>query len=188
MRIGILGGSFDPIHYGHLHIAEKSLLTFQLDKIIFAPLNVPWSNKPASLISTHHRINMLKIAIKDNSKYEISLVDIMRGGVSYSIDLVKDINSTFCSTRDIHLIIGDDNISSLNEWKNYCILKKEVKFIVASRQKIISKKNSDFYYLNNEISSISSKKIKENIRTNNSISDMVPKEVINYIETNNIYL
>tara|TARA_B110000438_G_C15673762_1_gene589298 strand:+ start:352 stop:918 length:567 start_codon:yes stop_codon:yes gene_type:complete len=188
MRLGILGGSFDPIHFGHLNIAAKSLISLNLDKVIFAPLNIPWSKKTASVVPARHRVNMIEIAIKSNNKFEISMADIERGGVSYSIDLVNDINNSFDSIKDIYLIIGDDNISSLIEWKNYDLLNKQVKFVVASRQKKISNNNKNFYYLNNNKLLVSSTKIKENIRTNNSISDMVPKEVINYIKINNIYL
>lgn len=188
MKLGILGGSFDPIHLGHLNIAEKSLLSFQLDKIIFAPLNIPWSKKTPPLISTKHRLNMLKIATSKNNKYEISLADIERGGISYSIDLIKDINNAYNSICDIYLIIGDDIISSLNEWKNFSLLKKKVKFIIASRQIKSPMDIENFYYLNNKKILISSSKIKDNIRKKNSISDMVPKEVVNYIKDNNIYL
>ena len=116
MKLGIFGGSFDPIHLGHIKIAAAAYSQFALDKVIFSPLNSTWDKKENPKASPENRVKMCRIAIEKYDFFEISCADIERGGITRSINTVNDIITDNKNNCFIYLIIGEDSAYQINQW------------------------------------------------------------------------
>ena len=129
-RIGIFGGAFDPIHYGHIIPTQEIIEAHQLDKVHFVPTNIPTSSKKIIASSTD-RIDMMKICLNDSN----SIIDdreISRGGISYMIDTVESIKKDY-TNANLYLLIGIDVLQNINLWKSFDKIIKTCNIIVSSR-------------------------------------------------------
>ena len=187
MRIGILGGSFDPIHNGHIELAATAKYKCNLKKIIFVPLNIPWLKKYETLANSDDRIKMCELAIMKYDSFECSEVDIKRGGTTYMIDTVRDLKNSLKGENSFSIIIGDDNLENIKEWKNYKELRKMTEIIVAPRKYENKKKDPNFKYIEFKRVLVSSSKIRKDIKNNSDWENFVPETVKNYINKNNLY-
>ncbi|AXE60879.1 nicotinate (nicotinamide) nucleotide adenylyltransferase [[Mycoplasma] phocae] len=181
MKIGILGGSFNPVHKGHILVAEDAIKMLNLDKLYFVPNNKNPFKKARDYADNQHRINMLKLVIKD--KMEISEFETNRGGNSYTIDTVKYFAKKF-PNAELYLLIGSDNVNKLNKWKDIDQISNLVKICVFNRNTNYSKLNIKKYQcmkLNNEFHDFSS----TNYRKGNLWQ--VENEVQKYIGKNFLY-
>ena len=113
MKIGILGGTFDPIHYGHLILAEEVSHSLKLDKLIFVPTNIPPHKKRFGIASCLDRYNMVKLAIRGNRNFEVSKLEIERPGKSYSVETLLKFKEIFSLKTRLFFIIGADSVSDL---------------------------------------------------------------------------
>ena len=185
MKIGLLGGTFDPIHFGHLDIAKYSLEYFELDQILFIPAGLPYLKDNQKLSSPFHRLKMVKLAIEQYPQFEVSDIEIFREGPTYTIDTINQLQSP---DHELVLIFGSDVIAQMNKWKNLDLLFDSISIVFINREPKIHKifhKNVKF--IDAPISKISSTEIKKRIANFLSIEDYVPKNVINYIQTNQLY-
>jgi len=132
-RIGILGGTFNPIHIGHLAIAEWSYEKLKLDKVIFVPTYLPPHKSSRGVIDAKTRYKMVELAIKDNPHFEISDFEIKKGGKSYSIDTVRYFSEKFNKDTKLYFIIGEDCLSTLHKWKEIEKLVSLASFVVVNR-------------------------------------------------------
>ena len=132
MRVCIFGGTFDPPHIGHLLIAQTVCEAENFDKILFMPANKPPHKKIIS--GVEDRLAMLNIAIEGNPNFEISDMEIKRGGISYTIDTLRDIKSSVIKEEDdLFYLIGSDSLIDLKNWKMPREILKESKVIVEIR-------------------------------------------------------
>ncbi len=115
MRYGLFGGTFDPIHLGHLITAEVLAEKLSLDKVVFIPAGVPPHKKAIPITSANHRVNMVKLAIKDNPKFTIDLYEINKTSPSYTIETVEYFKRKF-PDDEIILLIGADSLPELPDW------------------------------------------------------------------------
>ena len=132
MKVCLFGGTFDPPHIGHLLIAQTICEAESFDKILFIPVNIP----PHKTVNTslEDRLNMLDIAIDDNPNFEISDIEIKRGGVSYTIDTIRTIKNKYnISSNKISYLIGSDSLLNFHNWKEPEKILKECQIIVAIR-------------------------------------------------------
>lgn len=206
MRIGLFGGTFNPIHLGHLRGAEEVREKMNLDKIIFIPAGNP-PLKNIDIIEPKHRFMMTKLAIKNNPFFEISDLEIKKGGKSYTIDTLKYFKKLY-STDRIFFIMGIDSFCELNKWHKPEEIVRMVDMVVMARpgfslseienSKFIEKKLSiKCYKLKNSSKKvfyipitpfyISSTNIRKSIFHGKSIRYFVSEEVRKYIEKNNLY-
>jgi len=115
-RVGLLGGTFDPIHYGHLVIAEEVRTTLQLSEMVFMPAGQP-PHKPGRIVTeAHHRLAMLKLAIASNPHFTISLVDVDRQGPSYTVETLRLLHQQWGEQKAIYFVIGGDSLEYLLTW------------------------------------------------------------------------
>lgn len=133
MRIGILGGTFNPIHNGHLKIAEEVLKRLGLDKILFMPAYIPPHKDKEGIIDARHRIEMVRLAIADNPGFELSTIEIERGGVSYTIDTLRELGHIYGKAAELFFIIGIDAFLEIEAWKDAEALLASCNFIVIMR-------------------------------------------------------
>ncbi|WP_297886929.1 nicotinate (nicotinamide) nucleotide adenylyltransferase [Sulfurihydrogenibium sp.] len=203
--IALFGGSFDPVHLGHLRIAEDVREFFGLEKIVFIPAFIS-PLKSFTNASAEDRVNMLNLAIKDNPFFEVSDYEIKKGGKSFTIDTAKHYQQIL-SHKPV-FILGSDSILTLHKWKNPDELLKIANFIVVGRGKDNYKtifqylkkmfnftdiyynekniKNGVYFYDSRRID-ISSTEIRERVRLNKSIKYLTTKEVEDYIHRKNLY-
>jgi nicotinate-nucleotide adenylyltransferase len=201
IRIGLLGGSFDPIHLGHLIIAETARINLKLDKVIFIPARLN-PLKENSFASPVDRIKMIKLAISDNKYFDVSNIEINRKGPSYTIDTLLYFRKIYPRNCKIFFIIGYDNFLQFKKWKDPDRIVKLCKLAVFQRPDF-EKKNSFFSTRGGSISDrknkkhivfikapvidISSTEIRKRIKKNKSIKYLVPDSVEKFIKKNLIY-
>ena len=189
-KIGVFGGTFDPIQYAHLRIAQESYEIFGLDKILFIPCNSP-NNGKTNISSAAHRYNMLKLAIQDSYHFDISDMEIQRSGISYTIDTLNHLKK---ENIEIYLIMGYDEVKIFDKWKDPDkiaeISNKLVgvwrgpRCIVGEENNLIEKYN--FHMLDIDIN-ISSTIIREKVSKGFSIKYLTPDNVIKYIDNQCLY-
>lgn len=131
-RLGILGGTFNPVHLGHLMMARDALERFRLDRVIFMPCARP-PHKPArDLAPDTDRLAMLRLAVRDEPRFAVSDLEIRRGGVSYTIDTIKALQRRHPRAR-LHFIIGSDSLFELHGWREVGELLRRSVFIALER-------------------------------------------------------
>jgi nicotinate-nucleotide adenylyltransferase len=184
MKIGIYGGSFNPIHFGHIFLAEYIKEELNFDKILFVPVGIP-SHRENNLIDYEHRVNMINLSIKNNKDFE--LCEIEKNKISYTYDTYKELKKIY-PNDELYEIIGEDSASYLHKWKDYEEMKEKVKFIVAKRANsnyVSTEKN--ITVLKSPIIEISASDIRTRIKMGKSIKYYLTDEVRKYIEKNKLY-
>ncbi len=185
-KIGILGGTFNPIHFGHLILAEEVREALKLDKVIFVPTNLP-PHKHNNILEGKYRYDMIKLAIADNKYFDVSDVETKRGGVSFTIDTLRLLRSRYKKTQ-LFFISGSDVLKYLPKWKDVDKILKIAKFVVANRPGYSLKKiPRKITTLEIRPLAISAYEIRKLIKKKRSIRYFVPKEVFKYIEKNKLY-
>ncbi len=190
MKIGILGGTFNPIHNGHLIIAEQVRIRFGLSKVLFIPCNIPYHKKSIGLASAKHRLAMVKLAIKDNPYFEASDIEIKRGGLTYSIDTIRYLKNTYPANTQFYFIIGVDSLPELPLWREIKTLAKLCRFIAIDRPGFVRPKLKLSFRISNlvyPLIDISSSKIRQEVKQKHSIKYLVPGSVQQYINKHKLY-
>ena len=129
--IGILGGTFDPVHNGHLHLATTFLKELDLAELRFIPLSNP-AHRPAPLASSEQRLEMLKLAVENQARLKVDDCELRRDGVSYTIDTLKDLRTKF-SESPLCLLMGIENFKTLNTWHQWQSLLGYAHIVIAIR-------------------------------------------------------
>ena len=187
MRIGIFGGSFNPIHNAHITIARYILNKLQLDKLIVIPVGKA-SHKNFKMADPEIRLEMCKKAFETDEKITVSDIEIRSSKVSYTIDTLKKLISIYGGHNEFYEIIGEDSADNLDTWKNYKDILKLSKIVVFRRaeyKNIIQNKN--ILYLDTPLYEISSTMIREKIRKGEDVSQYIPDGVFEIIKKNNLY-
>ena len=140
MRIGILGGTFNPVHLGHLRIAEEVRETLSLDKVIFIPCYDPPHKNEADIASAEARMQMLELAVSDNPFFETSDMELKRGGKSYSIETLTRLREEYGESDELLFIIGMDSYAEVGIWKSYARLFEIADFVVVRRPRVSDQK------------------------------------------------
>lgn len=211
MKVGIFGGTFNPIHFGHLRSAEEAREAFSLDKVLFVPAAIPPFRKE-DVESPHHRMEMSKIAIEGNPYFGLSDIEVRRGGISYSIDTVEALKKE-APDIETYFIIGLDAFSEIGSWKEYRRFFSLSNFIIVTRpgyQKgafgdfLPLEVRSDFCYdsakgcythisgncfgfLEVTLLDISSTEIRNRLKAGKSVKYLTPAKVEEYIKENRLY-
>lgn len=188
MRIGILGGTFDPIHAGHLYLAKDVLRKLSLDKIVFIPTYLSPHKKGFRITEARHRYNMVKLAIGDNKKYQISPVEIRRKGRSYSVETLRQLRKRYGPSVELFFITGSDSLSELDKWKNLRGILGLCKLVVVKRPGFAARDiPSNFITLDIDAKDISSTIIRNRIKEGKSVKKFLPEKVLRYIKKHRLY-
>jgi nicotinate-nucleotide adenylyltransferase len=190
MRIGIMGGTFNPIHHGHLVAAEVAREEFRLDKVIFVPTYLPPHKSVDEIIPARDRYEMVKIAVSKNPYFEPSDIEVKRGGKSYTHDTLEEFRDIYRG-EELYFITGADALREIDTWKNIDELAKFCKFIAVSRPgypfDLKDRFRGEIYLLEIPALAISSTEIRARIRDGKSIKYLVPEKVEEYIIKNGLY-
>lgn len=187
MKIGIFGGSFNPIHNGHIEIVKFMISTLSLDKILIVPLGIP-SHKKNNLVTGEKRATMCKLAFKDLKNIEILDLEIKQNSTSYTIDTLKKIISIYGEYNEYFEIIGKDSADYFNSWKDYKEILRLSTVVVFDREAYEGEKIEGLIYLKTPFFPISSTQIREKIKKNENIDNLVPLAVKKFIKKYNLYL
>ena len=187
MKIGILGGTFNPVHIGHLILAEEAREKIGLDKVIFVPTNLPPHKDEADVISAADRFKMIRLALKGNKHFLVSDVEIKRQGRSYTIDTLKSLKEKY-PQDELYFIIGSDLLNYLAEWKDLGDILKMVKFVVATRPGYALEKIPAYITtLPIRAVDISGFDVRTRVRAGKSFRYLLPETVFKYILKKRLY-
>lgn len=187
MKIGILGGTFNPVHFGHLILAEGARDNLSLDKIIFIPANIPPHKDKTDIVDSNSRFKMLRLAVSGNPYFIVSSIEIKRKGISYTIDTLKALKKSF-KDDELFFIVGSDEIKDLNNWKDIHELKKMVKFVAVMRPGCsLDNISAEVVQINIKTLDISGYAIRKRLRENKSIRYLLPDKVREFILKKGLY-
>ena len=196
-KIGIFGGTFDPIHNGHIYKAEEALAKLNLDELIWVVAGNPWMKSREPLSAAKHRLEMVNIAIQGKAKMKLTDIEVNRKGPTYTIDTLKDLTNRNPGD-ELVLLVGSDLIQEFDQWKYPDELLSLSKLAVFTRKTTVKDtwKMTDFYktkghkleVLCGPIIDISSTAIRDRVISKASISEYVPKAIEKYIIENKLYL
>ncbi|MDF2541670.1 MAG: hypothetical protein K0S47_1388 [Herbinix sp.] len=197
-KIGIMGGTFNPVHHGHLMLAENAYEQIGLDQILFMPSKNPPHKPKNEIVSEEHRINMIKLAIKDNSHFSTSFVELEREGITYTADTLTELTRKYPDT-EFYFIVGADSLYMMQDWMEPQIVFDLSTILVAVRDDVKTEglmKHAEFLketfgakiiLLEMPTIEISSNNIRNRVAEHKSIRYYVPDEVITYIQANELY-
>lgn len=118
MRVGIIGGTFDPIHLGHLIIAEEARIRLELHQVIFIPTGQPWLKGSQPLASGQHRLNMVRLAVANNPYFHVASNEIDRPGPTYTVDTLTELREELGPATSVYFILGRDTLQQFHRWKD----------------------------------------------------------------------
>lgn len=196
MKIAVFGGAFNPVHNGHVNLAEKYIQLLQPDKLLIIPTANPPHKANNNFVSENHRLNMLELAFEENSRAEISDMEFKMQGKSYTYNTVCEIKRHY-NNAEIYLIIGEDQFLYFNKWYKYQQLLDNVTLCTAQRNRDKAQKMKQFadnvlqcknYILADfEPVVVSSSEVREKLKNNEKVNDLIPQSVLNYIYENGLY-
>ncbi|NGX33787.1 MAG: Nicotinate-nucleotide adenylyltransferase [Candidatus Anoxychlamydiales bacterium] len=190
-NIGFFGGSFDPIHFGHINLAIQILEKLKLGKILFCPANIsPFKTKNPPIASSKDRFEMVKQAIKNFKNFDITDFEIKNEDISYTINTLKEIKNK----NNLRLIITEDTLLNFQKWKDYKNILKIAPLIVGVRNKFLQNFESKDFILSSKnfvetnIFEISSTEIRKRLKNHKNCYHLIPKETLDYIYKRKLYL
>jgi len=200
-RLGVLGGTFDPVHVGHLVVAREMAEALDLDLVLFIPAYLPPHKEDREVSEVEHRLEMLRLALVDEDGFEVDAREIRRGGKSYTVHTLEALRTEMGSDTEIFFLIGADTLPEIKTWYEAPRLFEMARFATASRpgfplsriaelvptfsDKIIRQIEHDL--VETTPIGVSSTQIRHNVLNRKSIRHLVPPAVEEYIRTRNLY-
>ncbi len=198
--LAVMGGSFDPIHLGHLIIAERAAEALRADRVLFIPCNIPPHKEAAGLTPGVHRLRMIALAARGNTKFRASDIELARGGVSYTVDTIEQLRGVYGPRVKIWFVIGADSLNELPTWRDYRKLLALCTIVTAARPGFdLEMWRGDGALSREEVArlrahilpapliGISSSEIRRRRREGLSIRHLVPAAVERYIVEHGLY-
>jgi len=197
-RIGVLGGTFDPIHYGHLVIAEDARAYLHLEKVLFVPARQPPHKPRNSYSAFQHRVRMTELAIANNPHFVLSLIEAQRPGPSYTVDTLRQLRAELGPNVELYFVIGMDSLASILTWYKPAELLGLCRIVVAERagyhvdlaalEAALPGLRDKLELIDTPELSISSTDLQQRVQRGLSIRYQVPPEVERYIYEHRLYL
>jgi len=185
-RVGILGGGFNPIHLGHLVMADQVYEQLGLDEFYLMPTYQPPHVDKKTVIDASHRVAMLNLAIESSDYLKLELTEIYREGKSYSFDTMESLIAKNPNT-DYYFVIGGDMVEYLPKWHRIDELVKMVQFVAIKRSGFPQTSDYPLIWVDSPLIDISSSMIRQNIKNGCPIKYLVPDNVIDYIQKKDLY-
>ena len=197
-KVGLMGGTFDPIHLGHLLIAEEARDSIGLDKVVFVPAGEPQLKNTETVTASKHRFAMVELAVRSNRNFQVSDIEVLRSGPSYTVDTLDEFRDHYGIETELFLIMGTDSLSQLNQWRHpdrlfeMCTvvvisraghenvnIKKIDTFVQGASSKVISLPGPGY--------AISATEIRNRVALHKTITYRVPDVVEAYIQDYGLY-
>ena len=196
MNIGVLGGTFDPVHIGHLVVAEEARLKLGFREVLFVPAGQPWLKLDRNITVAVHRVEMVRRAIADNPHFTLCTLEVKRPGPSYTVDTLRMLREQLGDEASFFFILGRDTLAELPSWKEPKKLVQLCRLVVAPRLGSKDLKHLEtsipglldkVIQLDMPVIGISSSGIRQRIAQGLSVRYLVPAEVEKYITEQKIY-
>ncbi len=199
MRLGVLGGTFDPVHIGHLLLAEEARSALGLDRVLFVPAGEPWRKAERELSNSEHRLAMVRLAVGDAPAFEVSTVEVERRGPTYTVDTLEALRQEMGSGAEVFFLMGQDALADLPHWRDPERIIALARLAVASRagweeaqavalEKEVPGISRRVVWLEMPHIAISSTAVRDRVRRGESIRYWVPPPVEDYIRQNRLYV
>jgi len=199
MNIGVMGGTFDPVHNGHLILAEEAKARLNLSEVVFVPAGRPWQKADRVITAAEHRLQMVRLATADKPYFKLATLDIERAGPSYTIDTITELRTQINSRDELFFILGWDSLVELPQWRDAPRLVRLSYLVAAPRP---GYPRPELKALEAEIPGISERvmlmdepkidisatDIRQRVARGLSIHHLVPEPVERYISKNKLYL
>lgn len=197
MRVGILGGTFDPVHVGHIFIAEEARIRLSLDRVLFIPAGNPWLKVDHSVTPAVHRVEMVRLAIAKHAHFELCTVEVERSGPTYTVDTLEYLNRQ--SDDELYFILGLDSFVDLPLWREPERMVQLCRLVVVPRsgtnlpelgevaEKVDGLSEDNVVTLDSPMIGISSSGIRDRVARGLPIDYLVPGEVDRYIIAHGLY-
>jgi nicotinate-nucleotide adenylyltransferase len=198
MRLGILVGTFDPVHAGHIFVAEEARIRLGLDKVVFVPAGNPWLKGDHEVTSAEHRVEMVRLAMAKHEHFQLCTVEIERGGPSYTVDTIDELRRKG-KYDELYLIMGLDSFVELPLWKDAARLVTLCRLVVVPRygsslpelgevaRKLGGMSTEKVVVLDSPMIGISSSGIRDRVSRGLPVDYLVPGEVERYIIAHDLY-
>jgi len=196
-RIGVLGGTFDPIHIAHLAIAEETRTQLDLDKVIFVPAGLPPHKMDVHVSPAEHRLAMVELAVAGNPHFEVSRVDIDRFGPCYTVDTIALLREEWGPDVEIYFIMGSDSLADILTWHKPDRLIRLCRIVAVGRpgyrvdmdelDRCLPGASQRILFINSPQLDVSSSDIQRRVRAGESIKYQVPEAVERYICEHGLY-
>lgn len=189
MRTLIFGGSFDPVHTGHLFVADEALHALQYDRVLFVPAHQSPLKGHAPWGAAHHRVAMLKLATTGRREFQVSTVELDRQGQSYTIDTIRTLQEDGWLEGRPGLLIGDDQIADFDKWKAFRQLRDLVDLVVVGRElpRVDDSVLGAYRRVDNALIPISSSEIRRRISAGEPVRYLLHDKVYEYIVRHAVY-
>ena len=196
-RLGIMGGTFDPIHMGHLACAEQARVAFALDAVIFIPTGMQPFKQGKEVTDANMRLEMCELACATNPFFDVSDIEIERGGLTYTVDTLRQLHDHYPSNVSLYFIPGADAVLSIVKWRDSAAIADLAHLIAVTRpgyemtdeaKAELDAANFDVSYLETTALSISSSMMREWVREGKSIRYLTSLAVHDYIHAKGLYL
>ncbi len=188
MRIGLLGGTFDPVHNGHTYLAGEVKKRLLLSKVIFIPAYIPPHKDKTFITPPQDRLKMLKLALEGRKGFALSDVEIKRRGKSYTVDTIKFFRRKYGNTARIFFITGSDSLRIIDKWKRLTDMTKICEFVVIKRPGFSLKKTRKaFTVMDIHAKDISSSEIRKKAAKGETLKGLLPVKVARYIKKHRLY-
>ena len=197
MRVGVLGGTFDPIHLGHLVAAEEVRAQLRLDRVVFVPAGLPPHKLTDHISPVAHRLAMVKLAIASNPHFTVSRVDIDRFGPCYTVDTIELLRDEWGGDVELYFIVGSDSLADIVTWHQPERLVRLCRLAVMERpgyrvdveelERLLPGITSRIHFINSPQLDISSTDIQRRVRQGLPIKYQVPEAVEDYIYEHELY-
>ena len=198
-RVGLFGGSFDPVHNGHIGLAADSCDQAGLDEVVFVPARIQPFKLGRKVTSGEHRTKMLEIASSHDDRMLVSSYELDRDEISYSVNTLRYFKDHYGDDTEIYFITGSDTFLLIDKWYMAEEILRNYSFIVGNRpgyasaeleqktKEIRDRFGSDIHIVENSLVDVSSSELREMIATGQDISRYVPEGVVRYIDENGLY-
>ena len=191
MRIGVFGGTFDPPHVGHLLLASDARDVLRLDRLIFVPASTqPFKASAPPVGSARDRLEMLRVAVADDAHYTVDDTEIIRKGLSFTVDTLEELATRFPGA-EIFLLLGEDNMASFDKWKNPERIRQLATLALMQRgakEKHVSPQDFEgVQVISARRVDVSSTEIRDRLKAGKSIKGFVPEGVESFIEARGLY-
>ncbi len=190
-RVGVMGGTFDPIHHGHLVAASEVASLFALDEVVFVPTGQPWQKTERDVTTAEDRYLMAVIATASNPRFSVSRVDVDRAGPTYTIDTLRDLRSEMAEEAELYFITGADAMNQILSWRDMAELFDLAHFVGVTRP---GHALSDPGLPEGRVSlvevpalAISSTEVRQRIESRRPVWYLVPDGVVQYIAKRELY-
>jgi len=212
VRVGLFGGSFNPIHHGHLRAAEEVREAMALDLVYFIPASSPPHKSDTGLAAADHRLRMVQLATKGNRHFMVSDAEVRRSGPSYTVDTIRHFRATLRAQPALFLMMGSDSFAELETWKDSEEIARSCSLVVHSRstareaesspgalaalRRFGYSKNSGYFvhpsgqtlsFVTTTYLPISASAIRDKLQNQQSARYLVPADVLDYIERHGLY-